>query len=121
MGTSLYSSALASKNISETELLTVNEIQVSNLDSKDLENMATDIQKTFTIPEKNEYEAVITQNKSSELTIEEREGLLYMLEEEKLARDVYLALYDLWGAPVFQNIAGSEQAHMDSILMLLDQ
>ena len=44
-----------------------------------------------------------------------------MREEEKLARDVYLALYDIWGVPIFQNIAGSEQAHMDSVLMLLDQ
>jgi hypothetical protein len=48
-------------------------------------------------------------------------GLVYMREEEKLARDVYLALYDLWGQPIFQNIAASEQAHMDSVLMLLDQ
>ncbi len=51
----------------------------------------------------------------------EIESLVYMREEEKLARDVYLALYDLWGMPVFQNIAASEQAHMDSIAMLLEQ
>jgi hypothetical protein len=58
---------------------------------------------------------------ASALTTVEMEGLIYMREEEKLARDVYLALYDIWGMPVFQNIAGSEQAHMDSVLMLLDQ
>lgn len=52
---------------------------------------------------------------------EEIAGLVYMREEEKLARDVYLALYEQWGQPVFQNIAGSEQAHMDSVLMLLEQ
>ena len=52
---------------------------------------------------------------------EEIAGLVYMREEEKLARDVYLALYDLWGQPVFQNIASSEQAHMDSVLTLLEQ
>jgi hypothetical protein len=56
-----------------------------------------------------------------ELSAAEAEGLIYMREEEKLARDVYLTLYDQWGVPIFQNIAGSEQAHMDSILMLLDQ
>ena len=56
-----------------------------------------------------------------EITQEEIEGLIYMREEEKLARDVYLTLYEEWGIPVFQNIAGSEQAHMDSVLMLLDQ
>lgn len=55
------------------------------------------------------------------LTEEEEVSLVYMREEEKLARDVYTAMYDLWGLPVFQNIANSEQAHMDSILYLLDQ
>jgi hypothetical protein len=55
------------------------------------------------------------------LTASEEASLVYMREEEKLARDVYTALYDLWGLPVFQNIANSEQAHMDSILYLLDQ
>lgn len=51
-------------------------------------------------------------------TLDETEiaGLLYMREEEKLARDVYLALYEIWGQPVFQNIAASEQTHMDAVL-----
>jgi hypothetical protein len=56
-----------------------------------------------------------------EISQEEMDGLVYMREEEKLARDVYLTLYEQWGIPVFQNIAGSEQAHMDSVLMLLEQ
>jgi hypothetical protein len=42
-----------------------------------------------------------------------------MREEEKLARDVYLALYKAWGQPTFQNISGSEQTHMDMVLDLL--
>jgi hypothetical protein len=57
----------------------------------------------------------------AEATADEIAGLVYMREEEKLARDVYLALYEQWGQPIFQNIAASEQAHMDSVLMLLDQ
>ena len=56
----------------------------------------------------------------SELDETEAEGLTYMREEEKLARDVYLTLYDVWGLPVFQNIAGSEQSHMDAILNLMN-
>lgn len=55
------------------------------------------------------------------LSPEEAAGLTYMREEEKLARDVYLTLYKAWGPPVFQNIAGSEEAHMNSVLLLLDQ
>ena len=47
------------------------------------------------------------------------EGLLHMREEEKLARDVYLTLYDQWGFRVFAQIARSEQRHMESIAALL--
>ena len=47
------------------------------------------------------------------------EGILYMREEEKLARDVYLALYDMWGLRTFSNIAQAEQAHMDSVGALI--
>ncbi|MFC1761992.1 DUF2202 domain-containing protein [Planctomycetota bacterium] len=36
-------------------------------------------------------------------------------EEEKLARDVYLILDELYLAPVFANIARSEQRHMDAV------
>lgn len=48
-------------------------------------------------------------------------GLLWMREEEKLARDVYLALADLWDVRVFANIARSEQSHMDALATLLDR
>jgi hypothetical protein len=58
---------------------------------------------------------------SDVLSDTEVEGLLYMREEEKLARDVYLTLYDKWGLGVFQNISGSEQAHMDAVKSLLDR
>jgi hypothetical protein len=51
----------------------------------------------------------------------EVEGLLYMREEEKLARDVYLTLYDKWGLRIFQNISGSEQTHMDAVKTVLDR
>jgi len=54
------------------------------------------------------------------LTTEEKNDLLFMREEEKLARDVYLTLHDIWGTPVFANIATSEQQHMDAILRLLN-
>jgi hypothetical protein len=55
------------------------------------------------------------------LSAEEAEGILYMREEEKLARDVYRTLYEQWGLPVFQNIANSEQAHMEAIKTLIDR
>ena len=48
-------------------------------------------------------------------------ALTYMVEEEKLARDVYNALYDTWSIPVFANIAAAEQRHMDAIISLLNK
>lgn len=54
------------------------------------------------------------------LTTQEKNDLIFMREEEKLARDVYLTLFDVWGTPVFANIATSEQQHMDAILGLLN-
>jgi len=58
---------------------------------------------------------------STELTELEAAGLIFMREEEKLARDVYLTLYDQWQINIFQNIASSEQTHTDAIKTLLDQ
>lgn len=58
---------------------------------------------------------------SNNLSAMEIEGLVFMREEEKLARDVYLTLYAKWGLPTFQNIAQSEQSHMDAVKTLLDR
>lgn len=46
--------------------------------------------------------------------------IVFMREEEKLARDVYLAMYDLWGLRIFDNISQSEQRHMDAIGQLIE-
>jgi hypothetical protein len=51
----------------------------------------------------------------------ERDALLFLREEEKLARDVYRALGDEWGLPIFSHIAASEQRHMDAVLGLLER
>lgn len=56
---------------------------------------------------------------TASLSEKEKEALLFMREEEKLARDVYLALGKKWELAVFSNIAESEQQHMDKILYLL--
>jgi hypothetical protein len=53
------------------------------------------------------------------LTAEEVAGMRYMREEEKLAHDVYRALYARWGAQVFDNIADSETEHTEAVLARL--
>ncbi len=55
------------------------------------------------------------------LSEEEKAGLLFMREEEKLARDVYLALFDVWSRNIFENIAESEDTHTGSIKLLIDK
>ena len=49
----------------------------------------------------------------------EQADLIFMREEEKLARDVYRTLYSTWGGNIFTNIASSEQTHMEPVLLLL--
>ena len=55
------------------------------------------------------------------LTETDKESLRFMREEEKLARDVYHVLFDMWGSSIFNNISGSEQTHMGTIKTLLDR
>lgn len=59
-------------------------------------------------------------NPSDEITPEEINMITYMREEEKLARDVYITFSGLYPLRVFENIANSEQAHMDKVLCLLN-
>ena len=54
-----------------------------------------------------------------QLTEAEESYILYMREEEKLARDVYLTLYELWDVEIFANISESEQRHMDALKNLI--
>ncbi len=58
---------------------------------------------------------------ASPLTPDEIAGLVFMREEEKMARDVYLTLGETWGSQVFSNIARAEQSHMDAVKTLLDR
>lgn len=60
-----------------------------------------------------------TRNTQSSLSPVEIADLQFMREEEKLSRDVYLNLHEIWGLSVFSNIAASEQSHMDAVLKLL--
>ncbi len=46
--------------------------------------------------------------------------LLYLIEEEKLAHDVYTVMHDLYGTRVFGNILSSESTHQSRVLTLLD-
>jgi hypothetical protein len=52
---------------------------------------------------------------------QERDGVLFILEEERMAEDLYLELYKIVKLPIFLNVADSEQIHMDSVQILMDR
>ena len=58
---------------------------------------------------------------SGELTRAEVDGLLFMIEEEKLAADVYSALDEKWDMRVFENIGRAELTHQAAVKRLLDR
>ncbi len=59
---------------------------------------------------------------ATDITDDEITGILFMREEEKLARDVYLTFAEMYPSySIFSNIATSEQQHMDSIKRVIDR
>jgi hypothetical protein len=64
--------------------------------------------------------SVHTFGQQNTISDSEVKDLLYMLEEEKVAHDVYELLYETWHLRVFNTIKQSEQRHMDMIENLLN-
>jgi len=54
------------------------------------------------------------------LTNDQAEDILYLLEEEKMARDLYTAFGEQWNLRVFANISSSEDRHMSRVADLAD-
>ena len=67
------------------------------------------------------YEDQLKNLALEDLNDEEIRGILFMREEEKLARDVYLNLFEEWGLMVFENISHSEQCHFDAMALILNR
>jgi len=77
----------------------------SNKNSESSASHATTLSSNFTI--------------TGSLSESEVSGLIFMKEEEKLARDVYSYLYSKWNTNIFNNISSSENTHMNAIISLL--
>ena len=59
---------------------------------------------------------------TSAMTQEQKDVLLFIYQEEKVARDTYITLGNQYpNQKVFQNIQGSEQKHMDSAQSLCEK
>lgn len=55
-----------------------------------------------------------------ELTAADEDALYFMLEEEKLARDVYKYLGALWNHTTFANIEKSEISHVNAVISVME-
>jgi len=51
----------------------------------------------------------------------EKEGLLFIWEEEKAARDLYTSLYEKDNLSIFLDLTRSEQSHMDQARAIIDK
>ena len=102
------------------KLIAVENVTNENESLTQLDLTSVDEEGTTMINDESLDEA-LTQIASGGLTQQEMDGLLFMREEEKLAHDVYVTLYEIWGLPIFQNIAQSEQTHTDAVLKLINQ
>ena len=69
----------------------------------------------------NNDDSSVAELENIDFTKEDNAALLFMLEEEKLARDTYTYLDDIWEINQFSNIKKSEQSHMTAVIGLLDQ
>jgi hypothetical protein len=58
---------------------------------------------------------------SGTLNQSEKDALLFMYEEEKMARDLYTLFGGLWDKPMFDNISRAEQTHMDTVQVLMER
>ncbi len=55
------------------------------------------------------------------LTLRETQGMLFIWEEEKTARDLYTSLYEKNNQTIFLNLVRSEQNHMDQAKAIIDK
>jgi hypothetical protein len=101
-------SLLVISSCSTNEVTNSSQIQEQNIEGvtpispKDIEQQLNSIDK-----------ATISQT--------EIDSIIWMREEEKLAKDVYTTLGQVWGINIFTNISSAEQTHTESVETLIDR
>jgi hypothetical protein len=58
---------------------------------------------------------------ASALSARENDGVLFIWEEEKAARDLYTSLYEANNLTIFRNLMRSEQSHMDQAMAVIER
>lgn len=82
-------------------------------------NDKDDAQTKVAVVQKDSASTASTSPNTAVQTDSTEDLLLYLIEEEKLAHDVYTVMYQKYGAKVFGNILNSESTHQGRVLTLL--
>ena len=69
----------------------------------------------------NDIEQQLNSIDKATISQTEIDSIIWMREEEKLAKDVYTTLGQVWGINIFTNISSAEQTHTDSVKTLIDR
>lgn len=64
---------------------------------------------------KNAPQVTFEKATDMKLSVEQIQTLSYLIQEEKLAKDVYTTLYNQWGNKKFANILSSEDKHRSQL------
>ena len=97
---------------SENETVTDTDTQTQTISEPEYIDPAVEFSKTISTVETIDTDS---------LSEEEKAGLIYMREEEKLARDVYINFYQQYDLRPFNFISRSESFHMQAVLYLLNK
>lgn len=79
----------------------------------------SNVVSTIELSGNNESESAAEQTITDKIPSTD-DQLIYLIEEEKLAHDIYSKLYEQYGARVFGNILDSESTHQSRVLSLLE-
>lgn len=118
----LFAGFIYIKNINKS-FITENEVQILSSDDKNIQTNNQDDNYTSIqdIEDEKILEKVSPEKDNSSRAKEEVDGLIMMREEEKLARDVYIKMYEIWGKNIFNNISQSENRHTEAVKFLLEK
>jgi len=106
--------------VKNREISLIDELNITLQDlGISLDSVQTDITQSST--QTRDPSSIADSMPIYELSADDKSGLLFMYQEEKVARDVYNYLYNKWNLRVFSNIAKSEQTHMDAVKSLLQK
>lgn len=102
------SSLLVISSCSANEVTASNQIQEQNI-------------KGVTPISPDDIEEQLNSINKTSISQTEIDSIIWMREEEKLAKDVYTTLGKVWGLNIFTNISTAEQSHTDSVKTLIDR